>query len=162
MPFIPGRLFRWVPGRLYVLSRPPVGTWSAPSGSWCRGCGWHIPTNKKSSPGSPNKSFDISFAPVSAPQVLQEAHGLHILVPRAGAVGRTYQPIKNSSFGSPNKSFDTSFAPVGASQVFQEAHGLHLLVPGAGVVGGRYQSIKNSSSGSPNKSADTLLAYLPL
>ena len=34
MPFIPGRLFRWIPGRLYVLSRPPVGTWSAVCTFW--------------------------------------------------------------------------------------------------------------------------------
>ena len=77
-----------------------------------------------------------SFAPVSAPQGLQEAHSLHLLVPGAAVVGGTSQPIKNSSSGSPNKSADTLFARVSAPQGLQEAHVLHLLVPGAGVVGG--------------------------
>ena len=45
--------------------------------------------NKKYSSGSPNKSFDTSFAPVGAPQVFQEAHDLHLLVPGAGVVGST-------------------------------------------------------------------------
>ena len=87
---------------------------------------------------SPKKSADTSFTPASAPLVLQEAHGLHLLVPGAGVVGGTYQPIKNSSSGSPNKSADTPYAPVSAPQGLQEAHGLHLLVPGAGVVDGSY------------------------
>ena len=88
---------------------------------------------KNSSSGSPNKSADTPYAPVSAPQGLQEAHGLHLLVPGAGVGGGIYQPIKNSSSGSPNESADTPFAPVSAPQGLQEAHGLHLWVPGAGV-----------------------------
>ena len=62
---------------------------------WSLVWGWHIQTHKKSSFGSPNKSADTPFAPVSAPQGLQEAHGLHLLVPGAGVVGGTYQSIKN-------------------------------------------------------------------
>ena len=47
-------------------------------------------------PGSSN-----SFAPVSAPQGLQEAHSLHLLVPGAGVVGGTSQPIKILHLGVP-------------------------------------------------------------
>ena len=54
---------------------------------------------KNSSSGSPNKSTDTSFALASAPQGLQEAHGLHVLVPGAGVVGGTYQPIKIFNLG---------------------------------------------------------------
>ena len=71
---------------------------------------------KNSSSGSPNESVDTPFAPVSAPQGLQEAHGLHLLVPGAGVEGGIYQPIKHSSSGSPNESTDTPFAPVSAPQ----------------------------------------------
>ena len=78
-------------------------------------------------------STDTPFAPVSAPQGLQEAHGLLLLVPGAGVGGGIYQPIENSSSGSPNESIDTPFAPVSAPQGLQEAHALHLWVPGAGV-----------------------------
>ena len=60
--------------------------------------------------GSPNKSADTLFAPVSAPQGLQEAHVLHLLVPGAGVVGGTSRPIKNYSSGSHKKSADILFA----------------------------------------------------
>ena len=95
------------------------------------------------------ETADTPFAPVSPPQGLQEAHGLHLLVSGAGVRCGIYQPIKNSSSGSPNESFDTPFAPVSAPQGRQEAHGLHLLVPGAGVGGGIYQPIKNLHLGVP-------------
>ena len=71
---------------------------------------------------------------MSAPQGPQEAHGLHLLVPGAGAVGGTSPPMKNSVSRGPNKSPDTPFYPVSAPQGPQEAHGLHLFVPGASVV----------------------------
>ena len=109
---------------------------------------------KNSSSGSPNKPANTSFAHVSAPQGLQEAHGLHLLVPGAGVVGGTYQPIKNSSSGSPNKSADTSFAPVSAPQGLQEAHGLHLLVPGVGVGVQTYMSPINDYCPSCDESVE--------
>ena len=34
-----------------------------------------------------NKSSDNPFVPVSGPQGLQDAHGLHLLVPGAGVMG---------------------------------------------------------------------------
>ena len=103
---------------LWVLPRPTGGTWPAPFGP--TGCGWHIPTNKKSLSGDTNKSADTPFCPMSAPQGPQEAHGLHLLVPDASAVGGMSPLIENSSFESPNKSADTSFAPVSAPQGLQE------------------------------------------
>ena len=71
---------------------------------------------------------------MSDPQGPQEAHGLHLLVPGAGAVGGTFPPIKNSLSGDNNESPGTPFCPVSAPQGPQEAHGLHLFVPGASVV----------------------------
>ena len=111
--------------------RAPGGIWPTPFSPWS--CGYDILTNKNSSSGSPNESADTPFAPVSATQGLQEAHGLLLLVSGAGVGGGIYQPIKNSSSESPNESADTPFAPVSPTQGLQEAHGLHLLVPGAGV-----------------------------
>ena len=59
-----------------------------------------------------NKSSDTPFVPVSGPQGLQEAHGLHLLVPGAGAVGARSYPIKYSASVGYNKSSDTPFVPV--------------------------------------------------
>ena len=42
---------------------------------------------------------DTSFSPVSAPQDPEEAHGLNLLVPGAGAVGGTPPIIKNIFLG---------------------------------------------------------------
>ena len=109
--------------------------------------------------GSPNKSADTLFAPVSTSQGPQEAHGQHLLVPGSGVVGGTYQSIKKSSSGSPNESADTPYAPVSAPQGLQEAHGLHLLVPGAGVVGGISQPIKILHLGFPT---NLLIPHFPL
>ena len=57
---------------------------------------------------------------MSAPQDPEEAYGLHLLVPGAGAVGGTSPPIKNSFSGGTNESADTSFAPVSAPHSSQE------------------------------------------
>ena len=84
-----------------------------------------------------NKSSDNPFVPVSGPQGLQEAHGLHLLVPGAGAVGARSYPIKYSASVGYNESSDTPFVSVSSPQGLQDAHGLHLLVPGAGVMGAR-------------------------
>ena len=74
--------------------RPPGGTWPTPFGPWCWCCGWHTPNNKKSFSRGTHKSPDTPFCHVSAPQGFEEAHGLHLLVPGAGAVGGTSPPIK--------------------------------------------------------------------
>ena len=82
-----------------------------------------------------NESTETPYNPVSGPQVLQDAHGQHLLVPGpSGGVARS-QPITNSSSGSANESADTPYNPVSGPQVLQDAHGQHLLVPGAGGVG---------------------------
>ena len=59
-----------------------------------------------------NKSSDTPFVPVSGPQGLQDAHGLHLLVTGAGAVGARSCPIKYSASVGYNKSSDTPFVPV--------------------------------------------------
>ena len=46
------------------------------------------------SSGGSNESADTPFCPVSAAQVPQEVHGLHLLITGADAVGGTSQPIK--------------------------------------------------------------------
>ena len=83
-----------------------------------------------------NKSSDTPFVPVSGPPGLQEAHGLHLLVPGAGAVGARSYPIKYSAFVGYNESSDTPFVPVSGPQGLQEAHSLHLFVPGVGSLAG--------------------------
>ena len=87
-----------------------------------------------------NESTETPYNPVSGPQVLQDAHGQHFLVPGPSGVGARSQPIRDSASGSPNESADTPYNPVGGPQGLEDAHGLHLLVPGASGVG------KNSSS----------------
>ena len=82
-----------------------------------------------------NKSSDAPFVPVSGPQGLQEAHGLHLLVPGTGSVGVGSHLIKYSATAGYDKSFDTPIVPVSGPQGLQEAHGLHFLVPGPGAVG---------------------------
>ena len=61
---------------------------------------------------------------MSAPQDPQEANGLHLLVPGAGAVGGTSPPIKNLLSGDTNKSPRDPFCTVSAPQGPKEAHGL--------------------------------------
>ena len=46
------------------------------------------------SSGGSNESADTPFCPVSAAQVPQEVHGLHLLITGADAVGGTSQAIK--------------------------------------------------------------------
>ena len=60
-----------------------------------------------------NKSFDTQFVPVSGPQGLQEAYGLHLLVPGAGVVGAGSRPIKFSASVGYNESSNAPFNSVG-------------------------------------------------
>ena len=53
---------------------------------------------KNSSSGISKKSAATSFAPVSAPQGPQEAHGLHLLVPGAGVVAGRWHIPTNEKF----------------------------------------------------------------
>ena len=69
--------------------RPTGGTWPTLFGPWCGYCGCIF-----FSSGGSNESADTPFCPVSAAQVPQEVHGLHLLITGADAVGGTSQPIK--------------------------------------------------------------------
>ena len=118
-----------------MLKRPPGGTQPTPFGPWWWYCGRHIPDNKKFFlSGGTHESPDTQFCHVSAVQGPQEAYGLHLLVPGAGAVGGTSPQIKNYLSGDTNGPPGAPFCPVSAPQGPQEALGLHLLVPDAGVL----------------------------
>ena len=58
-------------------------------------------------------NLDTQFIPVSGPQGLQEAIGLHLLVPGAGVVGAGSHPIKFSASVGYNESSNTPFNSVG-------------------------------------------------
>ena len=91
-----------------------------------------ITANKKSESWGHNISAYTPFVPVSATQGLQEAHGLHIIVPWSGDLGARSNPSKDSASMGYDESSDTPFVSENSPQGLQEMHCLHHKVPGPG------------------------------